>query len=167
MSSKTTMKLHVAPSRLARFAGAGAFALSLALATGLAGLNAPAARADDEQGAYEIRICNNSSVDAVTAVVSVPPGEDRFLSKGWFEIESGDCKTVATTFNRTSYVYAEGTNGAQGDWAGDYGQGVENPGPFSFWMPDGDDCEDGQDVRKFTPIVATTDSGTLQWDLED
>ncbi|MDI1328423.1 MAG: DUF1036 domain-containing protein [Brevundimonas sp.] len=108
-----------------------------------------------------IKACNDSGMPAVVAVSYVPEGQTRFATRGWFAIASGACSTLATTMNRSFYLYGVTTDGSNREWSGDIGTCVRYPDAFFEYVPTGNTCLPGQVVRQFHTHAATAFGETV------
>lgn len=68
--------------------------------------------------AAELNICNKSTRRTVSVAVAYKDGS-RWVSRGWWTLQQGECKTPigGNLSNRYYYYYAHGDGGS---WAGDH-----------------------------------------------
>jgi len=113
----------------------------------------------------DLQVCNSSGRDATVAVSYVPPGEGRFINRGWFDVAAGACSNLVTTDNANFYFYADATDGSGRRWQGDHTLCVEYPGPYTFYSTDDAECASTQELRGFVPATAT-EPGIYTWTLD-
>lgn len=137
----------------------GAWAVADAAAQGKKGFRG------DGAGLLEVQVCNRSGRDAQVAISYIQPGEDRFINRGWYKVEDGDCNVIAKTSNSHFYMYADADDGSGLAWQGDFPLCVEYPGPYTFYSTGSDYCEDDQELRQFVAIESD-EPGQHTWNLD-
>lgn len=120
---------------------------------------------DDGDGLIEVQVCNRSGRDAQVAISYIQPGESRFINRGWYKVENGDCSVIAKTRNAHFYLYADADDGSGLAWQGDFPICVEYPGPYTFYSSGDDYCGDDQELRQFVAIKSE-EPGRHTWNLD-
>jgi uncharacterized membrane protein len=114
--------------------------------------------------AIKLQVCNESGRKATVAVSYMPVGEDRFINRGWFEVEAGACNLIAETGNANFYFYGDTLDGSGRAWQGSHSLCVEYPGPYTFYSTSSTVCSEGQVTRNFV-TMSRTEPGTFTWTL--
>jgi hypothetical protein len=136
----------------------------LALATG-----APTPAFAQKDGAYQtdsltIRVCNSSGRNAFSAVIYRDSGV--WHSAGWYPVNNGECRDIATSDNLRFYVFAEEIGNIDYSWSGTFEHCIWRPGPYDDVIsPDAKECQDGQESVMFSEWVADS-YGTFTWTLD-
>lgn len=123
------------------------------------------ASAASAQAVVTIRVCNESRADALVAISYIPEGESRWLNRGWYRVNSGNCRVMGHSNNANFYLYADRV-GSDGYWGGNDQLCVEYPGPYQFYNVNSMTCTPSQTSVNFRRIHATS-GGTFDWSLTD
>jgi uncharacterized membrane protein len=125
---------------------------------------APRSSGNSADGKLDIKVCNRSEESASVALSFIQPGETRFINRGWFSVNPGECKVLGQTDNATFYAYADVDNTDRA-WQGNHPLCVEYPGPYTFYTSESDYCDDDQVTRDFI-VMTATEIGTYTWNLD-
>ena len=84
----------------------------------------------------DLKVCNSSKQDLSIAIAyRSRPGSSSWTSKGWYNIDKDDCKTlwIGNLVSHSSfwYYHAKGTRGSR--WTGRYSFCIRTPGRFEFF----------------------------------
>ncbi len=110
-----------------------------------------------------VRVCNESGRNAFTAVIYQRDGA--WHSEGWFGVNNGACRDIATADNLRFYTFAEEVGNVAYSWAGNFEHCVLRPGPYhDIVNPNGTTCGRGQESVMFSEWLADR-PGTFTWTL--
>mgnify|MGYP000893540903 CR=1 FL=1 len=134
----------------------------LAIAQSKPGM-APAAPA--RPATVDIRVCNESGRNASIAISYVEVGSGRFINRGWYVVNNGQCTAIVSTDNANFYMYGDAIDGSGRSWSGNHALCVQYPGPYTFWSDGSDTCPSGYETRNFG-VLHAEDVGTYTWTLD-
>jgi len=134
----------------------------LAIAQSKPGM-APAAPA--RPATVDIRVCNESGRNASIAISYVEVGSGRFINRGWYVVNNGQCTAIVSTDNANFYMYGDAIDGSGRSWSGNHALCVQYPGPYTFWSDGSDTCPSGYETRNFV-VLGAEDVGTYTWTLD-
>lgn len=117
-------------------------------------------------GMLTLEVCNKSGRNATVAVSFMEPGDERWVTRGWFAVNNGACISVGTTDNANFYMYAEALNDGDYVWKGEHSLCVQYPGPFTRYESGaGRTCESHEALVGFQKMHAEQ-AGTWTWTLD-
>jgi uncharacterized membrane protein len=114
---------------------------------------------------FLFKVCNHSDVTASVAVMShVDTDDDRFMVKGWWTVESGECENIGHFPQGWFYYFAEQTGSGKLYWGGnDLKICIRHPGPWERINRRGYSCRSDEKLKGF--IGKSVDTGTYIWNL--
>lgn len=140
--------------------------LSLAAAVLASGLAVTQPTPAHAAGLLSLQVCNKSGRNATVAVSYMEPGDERWVTRGWFAVNTGGCITVGETDNANFYMYAETLNSGDYVWKGDHTLCVQYPGPFTrYESGNGRTCDSYESLVGFKKMHAEQ-AGTWTWTLD-
>lgn len=154
------MKTRLVAAAIAATLVAGA--PGLAIAQSKPGM-APAAPA--RPATVDIRVCNESGRNASVAISYVEVGSGRFINRGWYVVNNGQCTAIVSTDNANFYMYGDAIDGSGRSWSGNHALCVQYPGPYTFWSDGSNTCPSGYETRNFV-VLRAEDVGTYTWTLD-
>ena len=115
---------------------------------------------------FLFRICNASAVPAAAAVTSrVSPTDNRWVVRGWWIVNAGDCANIGNFPKGWIYFYAEQKDSGQIYWGGSAVQlCITYPGPFERINTTGFTCENNE-LKGFDSEQVGPGTGTFTWTL--
>ena len=113
----------------------------------------------------DIRVCNESGRDGTVAISYVEVGTGRFINRGWYDVNNGQCTELDSTDNANFYMYGDTTDGSGRRWQGTHALCVQYPGPYTFWSDGSDTCPAGYETRDFV-VMHADEVGRYTWTLE-
>jgi uncharacterized membrane protein len=116
---------------------------------------------------FELEICNEEYLAVRVAYAGIPdPNSDMWITEGWYEIESGKCRTIATLKKGYFYVHAHNKHGV---WSGgdvNHRNYCTPNNPFTrILLEHGDECSDEESLTKFGEILFQGDESKYTWTL--
>lgn len=109
-----------------------------------------------------IQVCNESGRNVFSAVIYELNGQWR--SEGWFRVNNGECRDIATGDNLRFYAFAEEVGNTDYYWGGSFEHCIWRPGPYDVVLnPNDTSCPD--ESVMFTEWVADH-YGTFTWTLD-
>jgi uncharacterized membrane protein len=136
--------------------------LSLMICAWLAASPRPGVAQDD--GLFLFKVCNKSSVDASVAVAGRESTDsNKFLVRGWYNVDAGKCADIINLPRGWMYFYAEENNATSSQyaiWQGtDTKLCVDYPGPFERYTG-GNSCP-AKNLKGFTARLVPQDAGSF------
>lgn len=153
------MKTRLVAAAIASFV---ACAPGLAAAQSKPGMAPPA---PVRPATVDVRVCNESGRNGTVAISYVEVGTGRFINRGWYVVNDGDCTAIVSTDNANFYMYGDTTDGSGRTWSGNHALCVQYPGPYTFWSDGSDTCPSGYETRNFV-VMHAEDVGTYTWTLD-
>ena len=123
--------------------------------------------ADARSQTFLFKVCNNSDVTASVAISShVSPYDDRFLVKGWWTVEPGECENIGHFPKGWFYFFAEQRGSGRVHWGGsDLNICIRHPGPWERINRPGYSCGSNEQLKGFAAIFIESNIGGHTWNL--
>ena len=154
------MKTRLVVTAIAASFAVGAPGLAHAQSKPGMATSAPAASAT-----VDVRVCNESGRNGSVAISYVEVGTGRFINRGWYVVNNGECTALVSTDNANFYMYGDATDGSGRSWSGNHALCVQYPGPYTFRSDGSDTCPSGYETRNFV-VMRADDVGTYTWTLD-
>lgn len=117
-----------------------------------------------EAGYFSFKICNKSKEKASVAIAAREnPDSDKFVIRGWTEVDPDACADAGTFSQGEVYHYAQA---GDSEWTGkDMQLCVDIPGPMDRQVDDKKTCDENE-LKSFDKTFIEANIGTFTWTLD-
>jgi uncharacterized membrane protein len=124
-------------------------------------------RQSEPQDLFKLEVCNRTSLPVYVAFAGKPDmNSDMWITKGWFKVDGGECRIVASLRKGNFYVTAHNEDGLQ--WTGDDVKGDYCTSGEAFtriMLQNGDECLKGERAIKFAKKRFDETGSKYTWPL--